>query len=460
MSSYFDFKPLSDAIESFASVVWGEFVLIPLLSFVGIYLTIGLRAMPWRYLLDAFRLLRRPAQNDADGEISPFQALSTALAATIGTGNIAGVATAIYLGGPGALFWMWIIALFGMATKYSEAVLALKYRQRDEHGQFVGGPMYYIQNGLGRRWRWLAQSFAVFGMIAAFGIGNMVQSNSVADVMASGFSLSPLATGFGMALVAAVVIVGGVRRIGEFAQRLVPGMALCYLLGALFILARHADALPQAFALILTSAFSGHAAEGGFIGASVWMALRWGFARGIFSNEAGLGSAAIAHAAAKSKEPVRQGMVAMLGTFIDTIVMCTLTGLVVITTGAWSSGTQGASMSSLAFETSLGSGGGAFVAIALAVFAFTTIIGWSYYGERCASYLFGNVVIPFYRMTWICAIVMGAIFKLSLVWVLADLFNGLMAIPNLIALVLLSPVVFIETRSYFRNRAYSAATGE
>jgi AGCS family alanine or glycine:cation symporter len=440
-------------IDRLVGIVWGEFMLIPMLALVGIYLSLGLKILPWRYLLYAVRLLwQRPKPGD-QGEISPFQALMTALSATIGTGNIAGVATAIYFGGPGAVFWMWVIALFGMATKYSEAVLAVKFRQVDRDGQYVGGPMYYIKNGLGANWKWLATAFATFGMIAAFGIGNMVQSNSVADVLASEYAIPPLATGLAMALVAGIVIVGGVRRIADVAARLVPLMALCYLAAALTILVLNADLVPSAFATIVGSAFTGSAAGGGFLGATVWMAIRWGFARGIFSNESGLGSAAIAHAAAKTNSPVRQGMVAMLGTFIDTIIMCSLTGLVIVVTDAWHSGEQGAAMSAVAFSTALGASGSHIVAVGLAIFAFTTIIGWSYYGERCAAYLFGAVVVPIYRIAWIVAILIGALFKLNLVWAFADLFNGLMAIPNLIALVLLSPIVFSETRHYLRTRS-------
>jgi AGCS family alanine or glycine:cation symporter len=441
------------ALNDLVSLVWGEFVLIPLLSMVGLFLMIGLRAVPWRYLPFAIGLLRRSHSSSAAGEISPFQALMTALSATIGTGNIAGVATAIYFGGPGAVFWMWIIALIGMATKYSEALLAVKFRQVDSNGHFVGGPMYYIKNGLGARWSWLASAFAIFGMIAAFGIGNMVQSNSVADVLSSGYAIDTRLTGVVLAALTAAVIIGGIRRIADVVQRLVPFMAVSYLLTALLILVLNFELIPGAFTVIVSSAFNGHAASGGFLGATIWMAVRWGFARGIFSNESGLGSAAIAHGAAKTNSPARQGMIAMLGTFIDTIVMCTLTGLVLIVTNAWQSGEQGASMSALAFSTTLGAPGGHIVAVGLAVFAFTTIIGWSYYGERCAAYLFGTTIIPVYRIFWIAAIVLGAIFKLNIVWAFADLFNGLMAIPNLIALVLLSPVVFSETRTYIRNLA-------
>ena len=447
------FETFEIALNDLVSLVWGEYVLIPLLSVVGFYLTARLRAVPWRYLPHAITLLWKPQPCTTAGEISPFQALMTALSATIGTGNIAGVATAIYFGGPGAVFWMWTIALIGMATKYSEALLAVKFRQVDRNGNYVGGPMYYIKNGLGARWTWLASAFAMFGMIAAFGIGNMVQSNSVADVLSSGYAIDTKITGTILAGLTAAVIIGGIRRIADVVQRLVPFMAISYLLTALLILVLNFEHLPMAFSTIVSSAFSGHAASGGFLGATIWMAIRWGFTRGIFSNESGLGSAAIAHGAARTNSPARQGMIAMLGTFIDTIVMCTVTALVLIVTNAWQSGEQGASMSAMAFTSTLGAPGGHIVTIGLAIFAFTTIIGWSYYGERCAAYLFGTGIIPAYRIFWIAAILVGAVFKLNIVWAFADLFNGLMAIPNLIALVLLSPVVFSETRNYLKARA-------
>ncbi|MGR8947779.1 MAG: alanine/glycine:cation symporter family protein [Gammaproteobacteria bacterium] len=441
-----------EQIESIASLVsnfvWGEYLLIPLLSVVGIYLTTTLRGMPWFKLASAFRLLMRKP-DDGSGEISPRQALMTAMSATIGTGNIAGVATAIYFGGPGAVFWMWTIALFGMATKYSEAVVAVKFRQVDGLGQYVGGPMYYIKNGLGKRWRWMATSFAFFGMIAAFGIGNMVQSNSVADALGATYDIDKLHTGIAMALLVGVVILGGIHRIAEVVGKVVPAMAFAYISCTLVILTLYRAEIPGAFELIFNGAFTGTAAGGGFLGASIWMAIRFGVARGIFSNESGLGSAAIAHGAAKTNEPVAQGMVAMLGTFIDTIVICSLTALVLIVTGAWSSGENGAAMSTLAFATALTSGGDQIVSIGLAIFAFTTIIGWSYYGERCAAFLFGVKIIPYYRLIWVTAVLLGALIKLDLVWTLADIFNGLMALPNLVALLLLSPVILSETRHYF-----------
>ena len=443
-------------LDRVSGLIWSEFVLIPLLTLTGIYLTIGLKAMPWRHFFDASRLLVKGRTSDpkTDGDISPFQALMTALSATIGTGNIAGVATAIYYGGPGAIFWMWCIALFGMATKYAEAVLAVKYREFDALGNAVGGPMYYIKNGLGARFAWLGGAFALFGMCAAFGIGNMVQANTVAGELAAAFAIPTWFTGLLIALLAAITILGGVKRIAEVAAKLVPFMTVAYLLGTLIIIVSYYAEVPAAIRLIITAAFTDTAAEGGFLGATVLIAIRWGVARGIFSNEAGLGSAAIAHAAAKTNNPVSQGMVAMLGTFIDTLVICTMTALVIILTGAWTSGIEGAPMTWLAFNTGF-TGGGLIVTFGVAIFAFTTILGWSYYGERCAEYLFGIKAILPYRIAWIIAIVIGALAKISLVWTIADILNGLMALPNLIALILLSPITFAITREYFAGNTHS-----
>ncbi len=445
-------QALQDLLNKLSGIIWGEYVLIPLLALVGLYLTFGLKAMPWRLTAKAFSMLWQGRKPDAasEGEISPFQALMTALSATIGTGNIAGVATAIYFGGPGAIFWMWVIALFGMATKYAEAVLAVKYREVDALGNHVGGPMYYIKNGLGKNWAWLGMAFALFGMIAAFGIGNMVQSNTVASELYASFQVPPWITGIVMAMLTGAVILGGIKRIAKVAEKLVPFMASAYILAALIIIIINISAVPAALMLIVEDAFTGTAAEGGFLGATVMMAVRWGFARGIFSNEAGLGSAAIAHAAAKTNNPVRQGMIAMLGTFIDTIIICSMTALVIILTGAWDSGIKGAPMSTLAFNTGF-AGGGYIVTFGLIIFAFTTILGWSYYGERCAEYVLGIKAILPYRLLWVIATLTGALIKLGLVWTLADVLNGLMAIPNLIALLLLSPVIFSVTREYFSN---------
>lgn len=441
---------LHKALSGLGDFVWGRTMLVFLLG-AGIYLTLGLKGMPWWRIPLAFSLLWQGRRAKGDGEITPFQALMTALSATIGTGNIAGVATAISLGGPGAVFWMWITALFGMATKYAEAVLAVRYREIDKQGRYVGGPMYYIRNGLGDNWRCLAGLFALFGMIASFGIGNMVQANSVADAVESIFVVPTWITGAVLTFLAAIVILGGINRIAEVAGRLVPLMAFAYIASAVWLIIDNFEHVTGALGLIFDSAFSGAAATGGFAGATVAAAIRFGVARGVFSNEAGLGSAPIAHAAAKTNDPVRQGMIAMLGTFIDTLIVCTMTALVILLTGAWTSDESGAGMSTLAFATGLPNIGGYIVAVGLAVFAFTTILGWSYYGERCAEYLFGVRVILPYRLLWLAAIFVGTSIKLELVWLLSDVMNGLMAIPNLIALALLSPVLFKMTREYFNG---------
>jgi AGCS family alanine or glycine:cation symporter len=442
-------ETLTSLLNTLSSFIWGPIILTLLLG-VGIYLTLGLKFMPWRKIGYGFKLLFSGQADKDQGDISPFQALMTALSATIGTGNIAGVATAIFLGGPGAVFWMWITALFGMATKYGEAVLAVKYREVDARGKRVGGPMYYIKNGLGENWKWLGFLFALFGTIAAFGIGNMVQSNSVADVLNSNFNINPMLTGIVLAILVGLVILGGIQRIGEVAGKLVPIMAIAYVAGSLLVIFANFGQVGNAFNLIFSSAFSGTAASGGFAGAAVWAAIRFGVARGVFSNEAGLGSAPIAHAAAQTNDPVRQGMIGMLGTFIDTIIICTMTALVILLTGAWTSGETGASLSALAYGTGF-NGGNYIVTFGLVIFAFTTLLGWSYYGERCAEFIFGeNIIIP-YRILWVAAILTGAMIKLNFVWLLADVMNGFMAIPNLIALALLSPVIFKITQEYLNK---------
>ncbi len=449
-------QALQDLLGKLSDIIWGEYVLIPLLTLVGIYLTIGLKAMPWRSIPKAFSMLwqSRTPDDTNKGDISPFQALMTALSATIGTGNIAGVATAIYLGGPGAIFWMWVIALFGMATKYAEAVLAVKYREVDELGNHVGGPMYYIKNGLGKNWAWLGMAFAIFGMIAAFGIGNLIQSNSVASVLKNNFDIPLLFTGLIMAIAAGVVIIGGIRRLGEVAAKLVPLMAIAYVVSASIIILLNINAVPSILWMIVNNAFTGTAASGGFLGATIWAAIRFGVARGIFSNEAGLGSAPIAHAAAKTSDPARQGMIAMLGTFIDTIILCSMTALVILLTGVWTSGETSSTLSSMAFANGLPGIGHYIVSLSLIIFAFTTILGWSYYGERCAEYVFGIKIILPYRLLWVCIIVIGALIEqIDIIWILADVLNGLMAIPNLIALLLLSPVIFSVTREYLSKES-------
>ncbi len=442
-------EALTSLLNKLSSFIWGPIMLALLLG-VGIYLTLGLRLMPWRKIGHGFKLLFSGKADKDQGDISPFQALMTALSATIGTGNIAGVATAIFLGGPGAIFWMWVTALFGMATKYGEAVLAVKYREVDSRGKRQGGPMYYIKNGLGENWKWLGFLFALFGTIAAFGIGNMVQSNSVADALQSNFNINPMITGIVLAILVGLVIIGGVTRIGEVAGKLVPIMASAYIAGSLLVIFANFGQIGNTFSLIFSNAFSGTAATGGFAGAAVWAAIRFGVARGVFSNEAGLGSAPIAHAAAQTNDPVRQGMIAMLGTFIDTIILCTMTALVILLTGAWTSGETGASLSTLAYGQGI-TGGNYIVTFGLVIFAFTTLIGWSYYGERCAEFIFGTAIIIPYRIVWVVAVMTGALIKLNFVWLLADVMNGFMAIPNLIALAVLSPVIFKVTKAYLNK---------
>lgn len=436
------------------TIVWGVPMLVLILG-VGFYLTLGLRFLTIIRIPFGFRLLWRGRVPRGRGEISPFGALMTSLSATIGTGNIAGVATAIYLGGPGAVFWMWVTALVGMATKYAEAVCAVRYREQDERGRFVGGPMYYITNGLGSSWTWLAVCFASFASIAGFGIGNMVQANSVADVLQTSFSIPEWLTGSVLVFLVGAVLLGGIQRIAGVASMLVPIMAIAYIAAGTVVLILNAETIPTAFRLILTHAFSPVAATGGFAGAAVWAAMKFGVARGIFSNEAGLGSAPIAHAAAQTKGPVSQGLVAMLGTFIDTIIVCSFTALVILTTGAWTSGETGAALTSTAFDMALPGMGGYVVAVALPIFAFTTMLGWSYYCERSLQYLFGVKIIMPFRVVWSLAAFVGAMLKLGFVWLLADTLNALMAIPNLIALALLSPVVFRISREFFETSGQS-----
>lgn len=447
-------EALTSAVEWLSGIVWGVPMLVLLLG-VGIYLTIGLRFRTLRDLPFAFGMLWRGRVSEGKGEITPFNALMTALAATIGTGNIAGVATAIFLGGPGAVFWMWMTALVGMATKFAEAVLAVRYREVDERGHYVGGPMYYIKNGLGPRWAWLGTCFALFAGFAGFGIGNTVQANSVAAALDASFDVPVWITGVVLALLVGLVLIGGIRRIAAVAGMLVPIMAIGYIGAGAVVLALNAGAIPGAFQLIFEHAFSPSAATGGFAGAAVWMAIRFGVARGVFSNEAGLGSAPIAHAAAECKGPVSQGVVAMLGTFIDTIVVCTFTALVILSTGAWTSGETGAALTTLAFQTSLPNVGGQITSIALAVFAFTSLLGWSYYCERSWQFLLGMKVIVPFRILWSLAPILGATVNLSFIWLLADTLNALMAIPNLIALALLSPVVFATAKEFFATRGKS-----
>ena len=436
-------------IDAINGLVWGPIMLTLLLG-TGIFLTIGLRGMTITRIPYAFKKLLQGRKGSGEGEISPFNALMTALSSTVGTGNIAGVATAIGIGGPGALFWMWCTALVGMATKYAEAVLAVNYRETDAAGKKVGGPMYYIKNGLGKRWKPLAFLFALFGALAGFGLANTVQSNTVSQVLFNNFQIPTVASGLVMAFLVALVLLGGIQRIAQVAGKLVPLMTVIYLVSTLLILLMNLPEIPAALVFIVDSAFNGTAATGGFAGATVMLALRMGVSRGIFSNESGLGSAPIAHAAAATNSPVRQGTIAMLGTFIDTLIICTMTGLVLIVTDVWSSDLQGAAMTLQVFDSSLPFGGD-ILSLCIALFAFTTMLGWSYYGERCAQFLLGpKVVLPF-RVLWVVGIFLGTQMSLGLVWKMSDALNGMMAIPNLIALLLLSPVVFKLTREYYQQ---------
>ncbi len=433
---------LSSLLNELNGLVWGKPMLVMIFG-TGIFLTLGLRLMPVLSLGKGFKLLWQSRKStDKEGEISPFNALMTSLSATIGTGNITGVATAIFIGGPGALFWMWVTALIGMATKYAEAVCAVHYREVDEKGSYLGGPMYYIKNGLGKKWLWLGFLFALFGALASFGIGNTVQANSVAHALNTQFNIPSWLTGMVLLVLTGAVVLGGIKRIAHVAGKLVPFMALAYLTAGLVVLITHFSQIPEALVLIVKSAFTPVAATGGFAGATIMLAIQWGVARGIFSNEAGLGSAPIAHAAARTNDPVRQGMIAMLGTFIDTIIVCSVTGLAIVLTGVWTTGVKGAALTIAAFDQAMPEVGGVVVTIAQAVFAFTTILGWSVYGERCVEYLFGIRSVMLFRILWIIAVPIGAMGELSFIWLLADTLNALMALPNLIALLLLSPVIF------------------
>lgn len=441
-----------EVIKALRNFIWG-FPLIILLVGTGIFLTMILKGLQLRGLLYSLNLafIKRKEDDQEKGDISHFQALMTALAATVGTGNIAGVATAIAAGGPGALFWMWITGIFGMATKYSEAVLAIKYREVDEFGTMSGGPMYYISKGLG--WKWLGVLFAIFASIAAFGIGNMVQSNSVAEAVKTSFGIPNWATGILLATLTAMVVLGGIKSIARVTQYLVPFMIVIYFAGASLILLMKLSAIPKIFALILNSAFTPTAAIGGFLGATVMQTMRMGVARGVFSNESGLGSAPIAAAAAKTPNPVKQALVSMTQTFIDTLVVCTMTGLVLLLSGLWNSGRTGAELTALAFDRSLPGGLGEFiVTMSLVFFAYSTILGWCYYGEKSIEYLFSERAVKPYRLFFVIFVAIGTFLKLETVWTTADLMNGLMAFPNLVGLIGLSSIIVSETNKYFYKK--------
>lgn len=440
---------IENTVEIVNGFVWGKIMLVLLLG-TGLYMMTRLKALPLRKIGYGFSQLFKGRGKTADGDISPFNALMTALAATIGTGNIVGVATAIGIGGPGALFWMWCSALLGMATKFSEATLAVHYRETDSQGKRVGGPMYYIKNGLGKNWTWLGMAFALFGALAAFGIGNTVQVNSIADAVQDSAGIEPWITGLVVLVLVALVLIGGIKRIGDVAGKLVPFMAVTYVLCGLFVLVYHAAELPAAIVLVVESAFNPEAALGGAAGVSLMMAIQFGVARGVFSNEAGLGSAPIAHAAAATNSPIRQGVIAMLGTFIDTIVVCSITGLAIVASGVWNGEAKGAAMSIAAFSSAI-TGGQWVITLGLVLFAFTTVLGWSYYGERCAQFLLGEKFVWPYRILFILAVPFGATMDLKFVWLLADTLNGMMAVPNLIAVLALSGVVIKLAKDYFND---------
>jgi AGCS family alanine or glycine:cation symporter len=440
-----DVMSVLNTVDSF---IWGPPLLVLLVG-TGILLTVRLQFLQVFRLPKALRLIFR-AQNSGSGDIDSFKALCTALSATVGTGNIVGVATAIAAGGPGAIFWMWMAAFFGMATKYAEGLLAVKYREVDSKGEIAGGPMFYIKNGMGPQYKWLGSLFAVFGVLVAFfGIGTFAQVNSIVDITRMTIGLDPMWTAVILTVLVAAITLGGLKSIAAAASKIVPLMAVIYFVSTVGVLIYFADRIPAAVETIISSAFTGTAAAGGFLGATVLLAMRNGIARGVFSNESGLGSAPIVAAAAKTKWPAEQGLISMTGTFIDTIIICTLTGLTIVVSGEWLNGLNGAALTNAAFTDAFPVFGGYMLMIGLVLFAFTTILGWNYYGERCVIYLAGTRGVLPYRIIFICLVASGAFLKLEAIWVLADIVNGLMAIPNLIALLALSGVVVRETAKYF-----------
>ncbi|HEM5928385.1 TPA: sodium:alanine symporter family protein [Streptococcus suis] len=441
-----------ELFKAINNLVWGPPLLILLVG-TGVYFTLRLGMFQVSKLPTAFRLIFSSDQS-GQGDVSSFAALCTALAATVGTGNIVGVATAITTGGPGALFWMWVAAFFGMATKYAEGFLAIKYRTKDANGQAAGGPMHYITLGMGQKWKTLAVFFAVSGvLVALLGMGTFSQVNSIASSMSSSFGLAPQLVSIVTAISIAFFIFGGIEKISDVSTKIVPFMAILYILASLIVLVVHWNELLPTLGLVLKSAFSPAAAVGGFVGATVKEAIQRGIARGVFSNESGLGSAPIAAAAAKSDNPVEQGLISMTGTFIDTLIICSLTGLSILVTGQWTvEGLEGAPLTQAAFATVFGNAGSIALTISLVLFAFTTILGWSYYGERCIEFLFGTKAILPYRLVFVAMVALGGFLKLDLIWTIADIVNGLMALPNLIALLALSPVIIKETRQYFAKK--------
>jgi len=464
--SFTAWEGFKDAISTFSNFLWSGPLTILLLA-TGLFLTIMSGAICLRRIPSSFKLIGQKGTG-TEGEITPFQALATALAATVGTGNIAGVATAIGIGGPGAIFWMWVVAIVGVTTKYAESLLAVEYRTTNSSGETVGGPMYYIERGMGAKWKWLAVLFACGALFAAFVTGNMIQSNSVASAVTSATrgmggmenGVPTWITGLVIAIATFAVIIGGIKSIGKVAARLIPTMAILYIIVALFVIISNWQAVPAAFGSIFTYAFTGSAAGGGFVGAAVIAAIRAGVARGLFSNEAGQGSAPMAHAAAKVKDPVTQARIGMLGTVIDTLIICTMTALVILTatgsytgvdgntvTYAWQSTYESAELTSIAFAATI-PGGSWIVAISMVIFAFTTVLGWSYYGERALGYLFDVKNFLIFRLFWVGAVWLGAVQEIDFIWRLGDVASAAMTAPNLIALLGLSGVIFKITKDY------------
>ncbi len=440
------------AIQNFLSqlsgFVWGPVMLVILIG-TGLYLTFGLKFFTFGQMAVAFKGVFGGAKRTGHGEISPFGALMTALAGTIGTGSIAGVATAIFYGGPGALFWMWVTALVGMTTKFSEILLAVYYRQKTKSGSYVGGSMYFIERGLGPKFKFLSIMFCIFCILACFGTGNMVQSNTIAESLNSSFKVPNFVTAGLLFLIAGAVILGGIKRIGDFASKVVPFMAILYISISIIVFVMFYDRIGEIFSLIISSAFTGTAVQGGFAGSTVMMAIRFGMARGVFSNEAGLGTAPIAHASAATNCSVNQAVLGMLDTFITTIIVCSMTGFTILITGMWASPEQlnGATLAAEAYKYAIPYGD-KLVAISLLFFAFTTILSWSLYGERCCLYLFGEKSVKFFRYTYVLMVPLGALLKVDLIWLISDCSNALMAIPNLIGVLLLSPVIFRLVKQY------------
>lgn len=438
-----------ELLKALDAFVWGPPLLLLLVG-TGIYLTIRLGFLQLARLPKAFQLIF--TKDKGHGDVSSFAALCTALAATVGTGNIIGVATAIKVGGPGALFWMWIAAFFGMATKYAEGLLAIKYRTKDANGAVAGGPMHYILLGMGEKWRPLAIFFALAGvLVALLGIGTFTQVNSITESIQNTVQIDPAITALILSVFVAIAVFGGLKSISKVSTALVPFMAIVYILGTLIVIFFNIEKIPATLALIFASAFSPVAAVGGFAGATIRTAIQNGVARGVFSNESGLGSAPIAAAAAKTNEPVEQGLISMTGTFIDTLIICTLTGLIILVTGVWSGDLNGVALTQSAFSTIFSNFGPTLLTIFLVLFAFTTILGWNYYGERCFEFLFGVRFIWLYRVVFVLMVLLGGFIELDMVWIIADIVNALMALPNLIALLVLSPVVVAETKKYFKN---------